>query len=112
MVLERLNVPAPSWTTWPLGQDAMAELICAAVAPGFNVAQMVVRFGGMSPVTPAVLQSVARAGSMMPVQDEEAAKATPQRDIHSEAAANLRSIILYSTFAPRNQAASGVNWIA
>src|SRR6266480_2070927 len=43
----------------------MALLICAVVAPGFSVAQMVVRFG-MPPDTPAFLQSMAREGLKMP----------------------------------------------
>src|SRR3972149_7105423 len=63
----RLYVPAFNFTACPLGQLAMAELIWAAVAPGFNVAQIVVR-SGIPPVTPAGLQSMLRLGSMMPDQ--------------------------------------------
>ena len=55
-------MPAVSDTTCPLGHAAMAALICAAVAPGFSVAQTVVRMG-MPPTTPAWDQSIARAGS-------------------------------------------------
>src|SRR5947208_6987653 len=43
----------------------MALLICAAVAPGLSVAQMVVRLG-MPPTIPALLQSIAREWSMIP----------------------------------------------
>ena len=43
----------------------MALLICDAVAPGFSVAQIVVRFG-MPPMTPAFDQSMARLELMIP----------------------------------------------
>jgi hypothetical protein len=89
--LESVKVPAPSWTTCPLGHDARALLICAAEAPAFNVTQLVVRFG-MPPVTPAVLQSVARAGARIPVQGVEAANVTtPQRYIETETATAVRN---------------------
>ena len=65
MAPDRLYVPAFRNTTCPLGQAAIALLICAAVAPGFSVAQMVVRLG-MPPGMPAWLQSVARDWSMIP----------------------------------------------
>jgi len=51
------------FTTSPLGHDAIALLICAAVAPGFSVAQVVVRTG-MPPDTPAWLQLILRLASM------------------------------------------------
>ena len=89
--LESVKVPAPSCTTCPLGHDAIALLICAAEAPGFNVVQTVVRFG-MPPVTPAVLQSVARAGARIPVQGVEAANVTtPERYIKTETATAVRN---------------------
>src|SRR5258708_21424635 len=62
---DRLYVPAFRNTTWPLGQDAMALLIWAAVAPGLSVAQIVVRLG-IPPTTPGLVQSAARLGSMIP----------------------------------------------
>src|SRR5581483_7964719 len=55
----RLYVPAFKNTTCPLGQDAIALLICAADAPGLSVAQTVVRTG-IPPATPARVQSVVR----------------------------------------------------
>jgi len=58
-------VPALSLTTCPLGQDAIASLIAAAVAPGSRVAQVMVRFG-MPQGVPTLVQSMAREGSMMP----------------------------------------------
>src|SRR5438132_1484356 len=64
---ERLNVPAFKKTTWPLGQAAMALLICVAVAPGLRVVQMVARFG-MPPETPALVHSTAREGLRRPDQ--------------------------------------------
>src|SRR6267142_2196708 len=91
MLLDRLYVPAFRETTWPAGQEAMALLICAGVAPGLRVEQMVVRLG-IPPITPAVLQSVARVGATMPIQGV-AAKATALRDIHNKTPVNLRSFI-------------------
>src|SRR6185295_14905344 len=48
--------------------EAMALLICAAVAPELSVAQMVVRFG-MPPWTPGFVlrQSIARDAATIPV---------------------------------------------
>ena|SRR5437667_11889562 len=60
----KLYVPAFRNTTWSDGHDAIALLICAAVAPGLRVAQMVVRFG--MPPDPARLQSMARDELRMP----------------------------------------------
>ena len=65
MAPDRLYVPAFRNTTCPLGQAAIALLICAAVAPEFSVAQRVVRVG-MPAGMPAWLQSVARDWSMIP----------------------------------------------
>src|SRR6266446_2881919 len=62
---EMLYVPAFSFTTCPLGQEERALVICPADAPGLRVAQMVVRLG-IPPITPAVLQSMARAGQRIP----------------------------------------------
>src|SRR5207253_9148332 len=67
IVMEPVSLYVPTFrtTTCRLGQSAIALLICAAVAPGFSVAQMVVRLG-MPPGMPAWLQSVARDWSMIP----------------------------------------------
>src|SRR5580704_15308113 len=59
--------PAFKSTVCPAAQLASAELICAAVAPGFSVAQFVVR-AGIPPTTPAPDQFVALVGFKMPVQ--------------------------------------------
>src|SRR5215472_14666720 len=45
MPLSPLYVPALRNTTCPLGHEPIAELIWLEVAPGWSVAQMVVRFG-------------------------------------------------------------------
>ena len=60
--VERLYVPACRNTTCPLGHAAIALLICAAVAPGPSVVQIVVRFG-MPPGTPALRQSMLRVAA-------------------------------------------------
>src|SRR5438552_1666568 len=62
---ERLYVPPFRKTTWFAGQLARAELIWAAVAPGFNVAQILVRLG-TPPGMPTFDQLIARLGSMIP----------------------------------------------
>src|SRR5438034_8478811 len=85
----------------------MALVICAAVCPEFNVAQTVVRFVGMPPVTPAVLQSVAREGLMMPVQGV-AAKATAERRIQQEIPANVRTLIAPTPLVPRHVVGSRI----
>ena len=54
------------------GRDRAAD-VCEADAPGFSVAQIVVR-SGMPPVTPTLLQSIAREGAMTPVQGVEAVR--------------------------------------
>src|SRR6266513_6235561 len=86
----------------------MALLICVAVAPGFNVAQMVVRFE-MPPVTPAVLQSVARAGARIPLQGVEAAKeAAPQKYITALTTStnnDRRTILVITLLFPSKHAA-------
>src|SRR5213593_4450529 len=56
-------VPGFSFTTCPLGQLAIAELIWAAVAPGLSVAQFVVQLG-IPPLTPA-RQVMLRTGAMI-----------------------------------------------
>ena len=58
-------MPAFNNTTWPAGHPAMALLICDALAPGFNVAHMVVRFG-TPPATTATDQSAAREALKTP----------------------------------------------
>ncbi len=58
-------MPALRYTTWPLGHDAIAELVWPELAPGLSVAQIVVRFG-MPPRTPTFDQSVALVGSIIP----------------------------------------------
>lgn len=65
--LERLYVPAARDTTCPLGHAAMADVICAAVAPADNEVHTVVRVG-MPPEIPAFVQSTTRPGSMIPDQ--------------------------------------------
>ena len=47
------------------GQELIALWICAVVAPGLSVEQIVVRVG-IPPGTPALLQSTAREGLKMP----------------------------------------------
>src|SRR5207302_2669455 len=68
MAPDRLYVPAFRNTTCPLGQAAIALLICAAVAPGFSVAQKAVRFG-MLPGIPAWLQSILRSTPIISLGD-------------------------------------------
>ena len=60
-VSERLELACPA------GHDAIALLICVAVAPGFRVAQIVVRFG-MPPGIPTLVQSTAREELRIPDQ--------------------------------------------
>ena len=60
---EREYVPAFKNTTWLAGQDWIAELICAEVAPGFKVEQIVLRTG-MPPGIPTLDQSTEREGSI------------------------------------------------
>jgi hypothetical protein len=61
-----LNVPALSLTTWPDGQLLIALWMADASLPPLedNVAQMVVRVG-ISPATPALLQSTLRLWLIM-----------------------------------------------
>ena len=55
-------MPAFSMTTCPAGHAVIAALIAAAVTPGLNVAQFVVRLG-MPPGTPAICQLMLREGA-------------------------------------------------
>src|SRR5262245_12901677 len=63
MPLDSVYVPSRRTTT-PLRQAAMALLIAVAVAPGASVAHTVVRCG-ISPLTPARLQSTVRWASAL-----------------------------------------------
>src|ERR1043166_8578265 len=79
----RSYMPAFRKTTCPLGHDAIAALMSAAVAPGFNVAQIVVRLG-IPPGTPAAGQLMLRLGATIaccatPVIDADMRRARQQR---------------------------------
>ncbi len=58
-------VPAESCTTCPAGQLAIAELICAALAPEFSVVQIVER-AGIVPAPACDHAAEAREGERMP----------------------------------------------
>ena len=84
----------------------MAELICAAVVPGFSVAQIVVRVG-MPPTTPACVQSMARLGSRMPAHGSPVGVATSVVEFVSVAVAVSDVVVERESVVVRPVSASG-----